>query len=141
MNKRKEQVKLERNWRFTTIELLEKDIWPNPVGEDATNLVKKCYALRKKVLNEFTVEDLRIMIGQNIGLDYLIPLAIEVLSADLFAEGDFYEGDLLNAVLTVRPGFWPIHHQYWMDIKKLIAAMENQLAERKIDTANFELKR
>jgi hypothetical protein len=29
------------------------------------------------------------MIGQEIGLEYLIPLALEVLAIDLFAEGVF----------------------------------------------------
>ncbi len=30
------------------------------------------------------------MIGQQIGLDYLIPLAIEALKKNLFAERDYY---------------------------------------------------
>lgn len=95
---------LEHNWRFKTIELLEKDVWPTLSGEETT-LIKRCHALRKKVLNDFTVEDLRIMTGQNIGLDYLVPLAIGVLSDDLFAEGDYYEGDLLKNVLNIAPAF------------------------------------
>jgi len=140
MNKQKEQIKPEHNWRYKTIEQLGKDVWPAIDADKVSYLVKTCNALRKKVLNDFTVEDLRIMIGQGIALDYLIPLAIEVLSDDLFAEGDYYDGDLLNAVLTIKPGFWPIHHQYWMDIKKLIAGMENELEERKISASNFELK-
>jgi hypothetical protein len=141
MSKRQEKIRLERNCRFKTIELLEKNIWPNPEGEYATNLVKKCHALRKKVLDDFTVEDLRIMIGQAIGLDYLVPLAIEVLSDDLFAEGDLYEGDLLNSVLTIDPGFWIAQHEYWIEIKKLITGREDELAAQKISTVNFELER
>jgi len=49
-------------------------------------LLKDAMLWRKKVLNDFTVEDLGIMTGQNIGLDYLVPLAIGVLSDDLFAK-------------------------------------------------------
>lgn len=46
------------------------------------------------------------MIGQNIGLTYLIPLAIEQLQRDPLVEGDFCPGDLLAAVLRVESGFW-----------------------------------
>jgi CDI immunity proteins len=69
-------------------------------------LVRTCHALRRKPLQDFTVEDLRLMIGQNIGLGYLVPLAIERLQRDPFATGDFYSGDLLGNVLTVESSFW-----------------------------------
>jgi hypothetical protein len=70
-------------------------------------LVRTCHALRRKPLREFTVEDLRIMIGQNFSLEYLVPLAIEHLQHDPFVAGDFYPGDLLGCVLgRVKPGFW-----------------------------------
>ncbi len=70
-------------------------------------LVRTCHALHRKPLRDFTVEDLRIMIGQNLSLDYLIPLALEHLQRDPFAAGDFYPGDLLGCVLgRVQPGFW-----------------------------------
>ncbi|MEU5722368.1 contact-dependent growth inhibition system immunity protein [Micromonospora sp. NPDC047738] len=48
---------------MTTIEELERDVWPDP-GPDDTFLVRRCLELRRKPLAEFTVEDLRIMLGQ-----------------------------------------------------------------------------
>jgi hypothetical protein len=36
------------------------------------------------------------MIGQKIGLDYLILLALESLEGNILLEGNFYCGDLLN---------------------------------------------
>jgi hypothetical protein len=36
-------------------------------------LVRTCHALRQKPLREFTVEDLRIILGQNFSLEYLVP--------------------------------------------------------------------
>ncbi len=71
-----------------------------------SHLVLTCHALRRKPLRDFTIEDLRIMIGQNFSLDYLVPLAIEHLQHDPFAAGDFYEGDLLASVLKVKSSFW-----------------------------------
>jgi len=57
-------------------------------------------------LRLFTVENLRIMLGQDIGSRYLVPLALERLEADPFAAGDFYPGDLLCAVLSLPREFW-----------------------------------
>jgi hypothetical protein len=53
-------------------------------------------------LDDFTVEDLRIMIGQKIGLLHLLPLAIKILKHDPLAEGDYYPGDLLTSVIRAE---------------------------------------
>src|SRR6266513_2042283 len=90
--------------RTKTLEQLENSDWSEP--EYDSYLVTTMYRLRRKPLNEFTVEDLRIMIGQHIGLRYLIPFAIERLSEDPLVAGDFYRGDLLKNVLSVQPDFW-----------------------------------
>ena len=66
---------------------------------DEWNLVTKCLLLRAKPLDQFNVEGLRLMIGQKIGLQHLIPLAFEVLDQDPLIEGDYYRGDLLASVI------------------------------------------
>ncbi|MFF4894364.1 contact-dependent growth inhibition system immunity protein [Micromonospora chersina] len=90
---------------MTTIEQLERDVWPDP-GPDATSLVRRCTELRRKPLAEFTVEDLRIMLGQEIGVPALLPLAVQVLLRDPLAEGDYYPGDLLADVLRQPDSAW-----------------------------------
>lgn len=62
--------------------------------------------LRRKPLAEFTVGDLRIMLGQEIGVPALLPLALQVLLRDPFAEGDYYPGDLLANVLRLPESAW-----------------------------------
>jgi hypothetical protein len=98
------ETKYEYNWQEKSLENLEKDYWGQPDYE--SHLVKTCHQLRKKPLKEFEIEDLRIMVGQNIGLTFLIPLALEKLRENILAEGDYYEGDLLNSVLTNKEIFW-----------------------------------
>ena len=77
------------------------------------------HRLRRLPLRQFGVEDLRILIGRNIGLQYLIPLAFEYLRKNPLAEGDFYPGDLLNMVLTADPNFWQDHRQWRKEVDEI----------------------
>ncbi|MBU2020272.1 MAG: hypothetical protein KJ941_11560 [Bacteroidetes bacterium] len=95
---------MENNWKSKTLENLEKDIWKNPDNE--SHLVTTCHKLRKKQLKEYDIEDCRIMISQEIGLKYVVPIALEFLNENILAEGDFYEGDLLNAISEVNKTYW-----------------------------------
>lgn len=72
-------------------------------------LVATIHRLRRKPIGEFSIEDLRITIGQSVGLPHLVPLAIAHLERDPFVEGDFYAGDLLRGVLQVDDAFWASH--------------------------------
>jgi hypothetical protein len=93
--------------RTRCLDVLEGITWGEPTFP--SHLVKTCHALRRKPIGEFSIEDLRIMIGQRIGLPFLMPLAVELLMKDPLAEGDFYAGDLLTNVLRVDPSFWSEH--------------------------------
>jgi hypothetical protein len=80
-----------------TLEQLEGSIWPSPDYD--SYLVSTVHRLRKKPIAEFTVEDLRIMIGQGVGLPQLMERAVGILERQPLAEGDFYPGDLLSSVV------------------------------------------
>ena len=108
-----------------TLEQLESDVWPAP--EYSSSLVRKCHQLRKKPLAEFEVEDLRIMLGQQIGEKHLVPLALERLSENILAEGDFYEGDLLNSVLRLPASFWKANFPMLLELKGLLHANRDVL--------------
>lgn len=128
---------MEKNWRYMTIENLEKQDFGNP-NEAPTNMVKRCLELCKVPVDKFTVEDLRLMIGQEFSLQYLIPLAIEHLQKDIFAEGDYYPGDLLNNVLSVDTKFWTANRDLWTKINELIKSKRNNIEESKISTTLFD---
>jgi hypothetical protein len=89
-----------RSHPLSTIKEIEGVGEPDP-GPDATTLIRRCLALRRKPLSEFTTEDLRIMLGQQIAVPILLPMAVTVLADDLLAEGDYYPGDLLYAVVRL----------------------------------------
>lgn len=104
-------MKFENNWKNKSLENLEKNIWNEP--EYSSHLVTTCHKLRKKQLKDFDIENLRIMIGQNIGLYFLIPLALEKIKQNILVEGDFYEGDLLKSVLTSETDYWKREKENW----------------------------
>jgi hypothetical protein len=126
---------LENNWRYKTLENLEKNVWAN--HNSYYRLVNRVSALRKVPLSDFSVEDMRLMIGQNEGLDYLIPLAIEALTNDVLAEGDMYEGDLLQSVVLINPVFWKKNEGYWSTINGLIKSNLDAIRVRNIELNRF----
>lgn len=111
--------------RSKTLQELENDDW----GESAYSsyLVTTCHRLRRKPLMEFTDEDLRIMIGQNIGLPYLMPIAVERLVDNYFSSGDFNRGDLLRNVLKVEASFWKKHPKLWWEVDSVVSGVEDLL--------------
>ena len=131
-------IKLENNWRQKSLESLEKKTWPALSADEGSYLIKTCNSLRKKQLQDFTTEDLRIMIGQEIGLYFLMPLAIETLTNDLFAEGDMYEGDLLKNVLEVDTKFWDDNKNYWQQLNEIIKDRRQEIVKMKFDISKFD---
>lgn len=97
-------ARLDRN---KSLEQLEGCDWGEPQYD--SHLVIECHRLRRIPLREFTNENLRIMIGQKIGLEYLMPLTLERLEENPFAEGDCYPCDLLVNVLGCGARFWQQH--------------------------------
>jgi hypothetical protein len=109
---------LDAKRRKHTLDQLESVEWGPPTYD--SYLVRTCHRLRTKPIGEFSVEDLRIMIGQQIGLLFLVPLALEKLAEDPLADGDFYPGDLLNSLLRANPDFWRLHANWKARLDQII---------------------
>ena len=119
-----------------SIEQLEKNIWKNP-SEFPTDLVEKCYRYRKISMAELTNEQIRLLISQQIGTEYLIGIALEKLERNILTECDFYEGDLLVAVSNLPTEFWNENQSEFQNFKKLVELnselIKNELGEKKFD--------
>jgi len=83
-------LKLKNNWQQKSLEVLENHQWGDS-STAPTKLVERCIKLSKIPIDNFSLGDLRIMIGQKFGLDYLIPLALEKIQKNIFVEADLYE--------------------------------------------------
>ena len=111
--------------RRKSLQELEQDDWGEPTYD--SYLVTTVHRLRRKPLAEFTVEDLRIMIGQKISLSFLIPLAVERLEEEPLAAGHHYGGDLLHVVLLTGEAFWASHPDSFQRARKVVARVKDLL--------------
>ncbi|WP_158299862.1 contact-dependent growth inhibition system immunity protein [Glycomyces paridis] len=103
-----------------TLEDLEGDDWgDSPAG--ATTLVSKVHALRRVPLGSLTVEHLRMLIGQRVGLDHLLPIALKVLRADPLAAGDMSPGALLRSALHAVSG----DSEFALELRALAAGVDD----------------
>ena len=116
----------------STLEKLEKSKWEDP--KSSSHVISECHRLRKVPLSQFTTEDLRLMIGQGLSLEYLVPLALDKLTDNPFSEGDFYPGDLLKAVLGVKWEFWESNKELFSTLNDIMSSVEGML-----ETAQNEL--
>src|SRR5262249_14126633 len=91
-----------------SLDALDPPRW-GPAPDDAPGLVRRCHALRSKPIEEFSVEDLRLMIGQKLALRHLIPLALNQLAHDPLAQGNSFPGDLLTSVMRIERSFWTVN--------------------------------
>lgn len=101
-----------------SLQELENCDWGEPTYD--SHLVVTCHKLRRVPLKLFNIENLRIMIGQNIGLKFLAPLALKHVHAHPLAQGDFYPGDLLVSLLRVETNFWTQNPDYCKEIHQIV---------------------
>ncbi len=97
--------------------------WGDP-EPDETYLVRTCTLLHRKPLGQFSDEDTRIMIGQQIGLETLIPLALGMLGQQPLAAGDLYPGALLSAVAEAPGEYWTAHPEQRATVTAIIARID-----------------
>ena len=119
-------MKNKKDWQKKTLDELE-GVKTKVLHDDSYLLTTITQLRAKKPLCEFDIEDLRILIGQSIGLKFLIPIAIEELEKDILVEGDFYEGDLLKSVLTSETKYWQEEKENWAKICLLFEKNKNKL--------------
>lgn len=104
--------------RSKSLQELEGDDWGEPQFQ--SHVVMNAHRLHRVPLREFTVEDLRFMIRQQRGLQYLIPVALEHLHGDPFVEGGCYPGDLLAAVLRGDSRFWIASPELRAEVARIV---------------------
>ena len=110
-----------------SISKLEGWVWKGKIPSRDQNSGTECrfFELHDKPIQDLELSDIRFLIGQNSGLTYLVPLAIEHLKSNIFIETEYYPGDMLTALLTINnnPNYWLEHPD---EKEKLINLYVNQ---------------
>lgn len=110
-----------------TLTELEGSDWGEPTFD--SHLIRTCHTLRRKPLKDFSVEDLRMMIGQNLSLAILVPIALDLLQEDPLTEGDYFPGDLLLNLMRIDRAFLLDHPSLSTQILDLYQRVRNSLIE------------
>jgi hypothetical protein len=105
-----------------SLEQIENSYWGDPPA-DATRLIATAHALRRRPIGTLDVEDLRLLLGQQEGIEVLTPLALTKLEDNPLAEGDFYPGDLFEAVLKNPQSYWRAHADQRARLQRVIDAL------------------
>lgn len=96
--------------------------------KDAPGVIHRAHELRRKPLDTLTVEELRTLITAEVGLPHVVPLAIRHLQDNPLAEGAYYAGDLLEALLRVDAQYWREHSEHWYGVSDAIHTLRDALA-------------
>lgn len=121
--------------RRKSLQELENDDWGKPDCD--SHLMRTCHRLRHVPLEDFETGDLRIMIGQQISLFFLVPLALEKLEEDPLVEGNYYSGDLLKVVLEVPAQFWNLHPDMRNSLRRIVIKTKELLSSLEEDEARL----
>jgi hypothetical protein len=87
-------------------------------------------------LSELSVADWRVLIVQNIGLDYLIAPALDVVESEPLVQTEHFRGDLLVSLLTADPAFYSKHPEIKSRLGTVLDAVPAAL--NALDFINFD---
>ena len=87
-----------------SIEELENDYWGEPTFD--SYIIKTCHKARQKPIKSLSNEEIRCLIGQKIGLRFLLPIAVNILKNEPLIDITYFEGDLLLTLLRLYTSDW-----------------------------------
>jgi hypothetical protein len=122
-------------WHRSTLTEIEGEDWGEPRFQ--SGLVIRCHKLRKTPLRDFTLDDLRCLIGQGISLPVLMPLAVQALGEDPFAAGVSVPGSLLLTALHADRQFWLDHAELWQRMEAVVVTVEAFVSQFQPAAAGF----
>jgi len=103
--------------RSKTLQELENSDWGEP--QNNSSLESAILHLRRVPLSEIKGDELVRMLIQHVGLEYLIPMALEQLHVDPLADRDWHSGSLLGAVLTSPYEYWKKHPDLLEEVERI----------------------
>lgn len=116
-------------------ELLRLKVEPGPYP---TSLVERVQLALDTPLRDLSHEQIRVLISQQIGLDHILPLAMEILSETPLVATALYQGDLLCACLRISTGYWSDNPDAHLDLRSILSDLDSATETISKDRTGFE---
>lgn len=131
-------LKEDHNYFSQTLSDMLHEEWRYEIPYDDSSVVQHMYYLHHTQARRWTVEDYRSLLYQEAALGTIFPIILpkvfEILDYNIKADGGFYEGDLLDAVLGISPDFWKEHQELYDTACRLIRNNMETLSKTEYST-------
>lgn len=126
-------TKMNKNFLKKNLQQLEKD-FPNEIlPKEKLPLLPREKSFSLISLKDFNIENLRFMIQQGFGWRFLVPMAIEILTENPFADDDRYDGSLFSSILSIKNTFWQENPDLYQKVEEILQKAESIKTERAIE--------
>jgi hypothetical protein len=102
-----------------------------------TQLVGSCEKACATPLKDLSASQIRLLVSQKTGLEWLVPLALEILRDNPLIDATNYPGDLLQACLSVDQEFWSKHEGMWSELNGSLDNLDDAVEDLKPHRATF----
>ena len=104
---------------------------------DASTMVARIHELRRIPIGRLSADDVRLLIGQKVGVHALLPIAVEHLSREPLLAATFYPGDLLRAVLRIPKAYWEQEAGLLERLRLLVNSLDEVPSELDAEVRSF----
>ncbi|MDQ0763460.1 contact-dependent growth inhibition system immunity protein [Streptomyces canus] len=117
---------------------MDSERWGDPPA-DATSLVRTVHEWRRRPIGTLEPDELARLIGQDVGLLWLLPLAVEILRDGVLKQpaGGFIDGDLLYSVVTRSSEVWTAHPDLARELKDAVTLLIDLSTYEKCEVEAF----
>lgn len=100
-----------------------------------SNIEERFHQLHNKPISKLKISEIRFLIGQNAGLEYLVPISLSKLKKNLFLETEYYPGDLLCSLFQINnePNYWKSHKAEKQQLIELYTEKKGELDKLNLD--------
>ena len=92
----------------------------------------------KKPIKDLTTEEIRLLIGQRLGVKYLLHRAVLIVEKDPLICASLYEGDLMHVLLELEPEEWAENELDYSLFKRIVSKHKAELLETLISPELME---
>jgi hypothetical protein len=100
-------------------------------------MVARIHELRRVPVGQLSVDDVRLLIGQKVGVHTLLPVAVEQLSREPLLAATFYPGDLLRAVLRIPKTYWEQEAGLLERLRSIVDSIDEVPSEIEAEVRSF----